>query len=163
MLYAWGIVDHAERLREVLEHTPGLKQNTVLETFTAQLRQSVKPFRDHFQHMEDKAAAVAETGFPILGSISWCRAISVQKLEIGVFVPGRLAKCEGLPVVNPVGRKLHSDIDHVEISLGQDTLNVSELCRDISRFSSAFARAWKSATEEASRDDSGLLRFEILK
>jgi len=161
MLNAWGIVDHAERLREILEHTPGLKQTDTLRCFTRKLRGSVKPFRDHFQHMEEKAARIASSGFPIWRSLSWCKAVSEKTLHIGTFIPGRLAKCKGLPIVNPLGRAFHGDVDHVELSVGQDTINLSELCREIERFGTAFGAAVSTATSIGERDSNGLLRFEI--
>ena len=161
ILDTWGIVDHAERLREVLEHTPGLKQTEALERFRNKLRESVKGFRDHFQHMEEKAAGIASSGYPIWGSVSWCKVVSEKTIHVYTYVPGRLAKFKGLPVVNPAGRKFHEDIDHIELCVDQDILNLSELCREIERFGIAFESALSAAVREGKRDSNGLLRFEI--
>ena len=161
VLDAWVIVDLAERLREVLERTPGLKENETLSRFSKYLRDSVKALRDHVQHLEEKAAGIAPTGFPIWGSISWAHVLSGKEIEVRCYIPGRLAKCEGVPIVNPAGRRFRAAIDHVELTVNRDTINVSELCRRIGEFGVAFNAAVDAAQKCGQRDSKGLLRFQV--
>jgi len=49
LLDCWVIIDLSKRLRALLQHTPGLKQNAVLKAFLAQTA-CILEFATHFPH-----------------------------------------------------------------------------------------------------------------
>ena len=131
VLDAWSFVDVVKRLRTVLVNTPGLKSSGVLKQFLS-TTDAIPNFRHHIQHIEEKVAAVAQSGRPIWGSFSWVvLAEDRDQFAIVAYVPGRLAVTKGIPVVNPAGREFHDDIDHFEMSLEGATLNISEISRTV--------------------------------
>lgn len=160
MLDCWVIIDHAKRLRTLLEHTPGLKKTPDLQIFLNNTNE-IPDFRHHIQHLEEKVRGVAPTGFPIWGSVSWFRLLTETRFAIQGYVPGRLAKCRGMPVVNPAGREFHGDVDHIELSVETRTINISELIRMIEYLAASFAKAIEEADKEGNRDQNGLLQFEV--
>jgi hypothetical protein len=146
VLDAWSFVDVSKRLRTLLQHTPGLKHSASLKLFLIETRK-IPAFRHHLQHVEEKASGVAHTGRPIWGSFSWVKVASDGKgFEIALYVPGRLAKTKGIPIVNPAGRIFHADIDHFEITIGSETLNLSEINRRIELLEQQFNTALKKAS-----------------
>jgi len=161
ILDCWVIVDLAKRLRTVLSGTPGLRHNAELRRFL-NVTGSVPNFRHYIQHLENKAADLAPTGHPIWGSVSWARLMSDKKVLVYTYVPGRLATCKGISVVNPAGRIFHSEIDHVELAMNGPLINLSKLVRNIEKFSAAFCEAVTSAEKSGQRDSNGLIRIEVL-
>jgi hypothetical protein len=79
-----------------------------------------------------------------------------------MYAPGRLAKCKGIPLVNPKGREFHKDVDHIELSVEEHTLKISELVREINNFSIRFSAALKQSEHSGKVDANGLIRFELL-
>ncbi len=160
MLDCWVIIDHAKRLRTLLEHTPGLRKTPDLQGFLNSANE-IPDFRNHIQRVEDQVWDNAPIGIPVWGSVSWFRLLTEEKFSIQAYVPGRLAKCKGVPVVNPAGREIHGDVDHIELSVETQTINISELIRIIEFLAASFAQAIEEADKEGNRDHNGLLRFEV--
>jgi len=77
-----------------------------------------------------------------------------------MYAPGRVAECKGIPLVNPAGRTFFTDIDHIEQSIKDETVNISELVRRVQEFSMYFNDAVKKAEAIGNRDSHGLLRFD---
>jgi len=160
VLDCWAIVDLAKRIRTVLNNTPGLMHNEELQRFL-KVTDLVPDFRHYIQHLETKAKDLAPTGHPIWGSVSWAKVLSEKEISVGMYAPGRLAKCKGIPVVNPVGRAFHGEIDHIELAVNGQVINLSELVRNIDRFGAAFCEAVTSAEKSGHRDAKGLIRIEV--
>jgi hypothetical protein len=103
------------------------------------------------QHLDERVVDVAETGWPIWGSVSavWASPEMQKRGEVAVqlIVPGRLAKSGGYPVVNPAGRTIHGPVDHVSLSAGGTTVNLSEMVRTSMRFGARFRAALARAKE----------------
>lgn len=161
ILDCWVIVDLAKRLRTLLSGTPGLHNNTELKRFL-NVTGPVLNFRHYIQHLEEKPTDLAPTGHPIWGTVSWARLKSDKKVLVYSYVPGRLATCKGISVVNPVGRIFHNEIDHVELAMNGPLINLSKLVRNIEKFSAAFCEAVTSAEKSGQRDPNGIIRFEVL-
>lgn len=161
VLDAWSFVDVAKRLRSVLEHTRGVKNAPALVAFL-RTTEDVVEFRHYLQHMEEKTSAVAPTGRPIWGSFSWVvLSPDGSSLRVITYVPGRLAKTKGIPVVNPAGREFHSDIDHFELTVDDVTLNLSEMSRRIDRLREQFSAAVKAAGQRSTRSGETILSIDL--
>ena len=145
VLDAWSFVDVLKRLRSILEHTPGLKAGTALTEFL-QASASVVNFRHHHQHMEEKTAQVAPSGRPIWGAFSWA-VVEPDKnhFRIGVYLPGRAAKTEGVTAVNPAGREFRANVDHFQVTVGDTTLKISDMYYLLRAFQERFTAALRVA------------------
>lgn len=160
ILDCWVLIDMIKRMRTLLENTPGLKNNSSLRIFINETK-TVPTFRHYIQHLETEAQQVADTGRPIWGTISWSQKYPDGKIIVGMYAPGRVAECKGIPLANPAGRKFFTDIDHIELSIKDKTVNISELVRRVQKFSVYFNDVVKKAEAIGNRDSHGLLRFEV--
>lgn len=160
ILDCWVIVDLAKRISTMLNNTPGLKHNEGLQRFL-EITDPVPDFRHYIQHLETEASDIASTGQPIWGSVSWAKLQSEKNVSVFMYAPGRLAKCTGIPIVNPVGRTFHGKIDHVELAVKGQVISLSELVRHIEQFGKAFCDAVTSAEKSGQRDANSLIRFEV--
>jgi len=156
VLDAWSFVDVAKRLWSVIHNTPGLVHGPAYEIFVRETDCLVS-FRHYVQHLEDETRDVARSGRPIWGSFSWGRFHPDKTFEIRVYVPGRLAKVQGIPAVNPGGREIHDDVDHFEMTVGTETLNISDLARKLAAFQKRFEAALCSAPSRGNGDDAILI------
>ncbi len=131
LLDSWSLIDLLNRLRILITQTPGLKKTTFVKAFLQKLN-SIEFYRDFVQHINGEIPKVEDSGWPIWGSLSWVyapREALEQKLVFSLtMIPGRLAKCKGVPVVNPAGKKLQFPVDHISLSISSSqTVNLSEI------------------------------------
>ena len=152
VLDAWSFVDVAKRLRSLIHNTPGLAHGPIYEVFV-RATEALVDFRHYVQHLEDETFTVASSGRPIWGSFSWGLFRPDKAVEVRVYVPGRLARTKGIPVMNPAGREVHDAVDHFEMSVGDATINLSDIARRIADFRKRFDLALKSATTRGAGDD----------
>ena len=157
VLDAWSFVDVAKRLWSVLHNTPGLEHGNAYNAFVKAGAPLVE-FRHYVQHLEDETHEVASTGGPIWGSFSWGKFNAAEKTaEIRTYVPGRLAKVKGIPVMNPAGREIHDDVDHFEMSVDGQTINISDFARRIAAFGKRLQAASKNAATRGEGDNAILI------
>lgn len=132
LLYAWSLIDITNRLRVLVRQTPGLKQNAPVQSFL-KATEHVETLRHFVQHLDGEGQKLAETGWPIWGSLSWIRAsfemLEKGRCEVEVYVPGPLAKSKGYPAVNPLGKEIRAPVDHISLSVPGTTVNLSEIAR----------------------------------
>lgn len=123
---AWAVVDNLWRLREVVNHTRGLRRTPELE---AQLRAlaAVKDFRDGIQHMHERFRACAESGESLLGTLSWLWTPDGTATHGQVFAmgTGSMRHDGPVPFVNPSGRMIHHPIDLVTLTAFGKTIELS--------------------------------------
>jgi len=70
IVHAYGVVDAANRFREVLRSFPGLKQNAVFQLFIRQTA-AVESLRDVIQHLNGELRSIGEQQSAPLGTITW--------------------------------------------------------------------------------------------
>lgn len=154
LLDAWSLIDITNRLRVLVRRTPGLKHNAPVELFL-RATEDVEKLRHFVQHLDGEVMRLAETGWPIWGSLSWIWASpEMQKkgeVAVAIIIPGRLAKSKGYPMVNPLGKRIHGPVDHICLSAADITVNLSE----ITRTSILFRNRLKAALERAKETQLG--------
>ena len=67
---AYGVIDAANRFREVLRCFPGLKQNAVFQVFI-RATASVETLRDVIQHINSELHDIGEKKSSALGTLTW--------------------------------------------------------------------------------------------
>jgi len=154
-LHAWSLVDIVNRLRVLIQHTPGLKRTPAIVSFLKQTGE-VLGLRNFVQHLDTEAPEVAKTGYPIWGSLSWVWG-TVEEVERGEFalmllIPGRLAKSKGHPIVNPLGKKISPPVDMITLTAAGETVNLSRIRDALCQFRGRFDIAVKRALEMPSAD-----------
>ena len=168
LLDAWSLVDIINRLRVLVRKTPGLKQNAFVESFL-RATENLEELRNFVQHLDGEVVSVAETGWPIWGSLSWVW-VSPEMQEKGtvatmVIVPGRLAKSGGHPLVNPAGKEIRLPVDHISLSAAGTMVNLSEICRTSmlfgNRLDAALTRAKEIQSERSNAQEATFLRIVL--
>ena len=158
---AWTVIDGAKRLRSILEKTPGLKSTPSLRLFLSGT-EHIPSFRHYIQHLDEKLGETAISGRPIWGSFSWSYADqSSNTFKIRLYVPGRIAKTKGIPLVNPLGKPHHGPVDHFTITVGDESISVSDLVRSVQAFESAFNAALAGSKLHKLPNGEELLQLEI--
>jgi hypothetical protein len=163
-LEAWSLVDIVNRLRVLIQHTPGLKRTPAIVSFLKQTEE-VLGLRNFIQHLDTGAPEVAKTGFPIWGSLSWVWG-TVEEVERGEFaimllIPGRLARSEGHPMVNPVGKKISPPVDMITLTAAGETVNLSRIRDALCQFRGRFDKAVKRALEKPSADQDTAMMIAV--
>ena len=160
MMEAWSIVDSVNRLRVLIPHTPNLKKTPAIVSFLKST-EPVTTLRHFVQHLEEKALEVATTGKPIWGSLSWVWAtpsdVHQGRLKISVYIPGRLAKAKGHPIVNPIGKDIETPVGLITLTAAETTVNLSEVIEVVERFKSRYEKALQNSNEGAAE----LLAIEL--
>ena len=149
-LEAWSLVDIVNRLRVLIQHTPGLKRTPAIVSLLKQTEE-ILGLRNFVQHLNTEAPEVARTGYPIWGSLSWVWG-TVEEVERGEFaimllIPGRLARSEGHPMVNPVGKKISPPVDMITLTAAGETVNLSHIRDALCQFRGRFDIAVKRTLE----------------
>lgn len=161
VLDSWSFIDVTKRLRSVLEHTPGLKNSAPLSEFL-RATEAVVDFRHHSQHIEDRTRELAPSGRPIWGAFSWAVLEGeTGRFRVGFYIPGRIAKVEGVPVANPAGKTFRSDVDHVQIAVGQLTLRISDIYYLAKDFRALFEAATKLARPRQIKEGVEILTIDL--
>lgn len=144
LLDAWSLVDTINRLRILIPQTPGLKKNIFVDHFQKETN-SIEEFRHFAQHLRREIPKLEDTGWPLWGSLSWIYEspeMQTQKLvKIFVIIPGRLAKSGGYPAVNPVGLRIEPPVDHIRLTVGTSTIDLSDLFRNTIQFEARVSAA----------------------
>jgi hypothetical protein len=150
LLDAWSLIDITNRLRVLVRRTRGLERNAPVRSFLRST-EGVEALRNFVQHLDKEAMTLAETGWPIWGSLSWLwSSPDMQKRgEVAVLlvVPGRLARSKGYPMVNPAGKTMHAPVDHICLSGAGTTVNLSEITRSSMLLGSRLQAALQGAEE----------------
>ncbi len=89
ILDAWGMIDSANRLRELAQQMPGLKQkDPKLQSFLRQTA-AVKSLRDFVQHFRSGMDGFVSKKMPLWGVLSWSPSIRKTKSpKCFTLIPG---------------------------------------------------------------------------
>jgi hypothetical protein len=165
LLDAWSIVDSVNRLRVLIQHTPNLKKNAPGIVSFLKGTETITTLRHFVQHLEKKANEVAKTGKPIWGSLSWIWAtlsdLEEKRVWVRTFIPGRLAKSKGHPVVNPVGKMVVPPVDHINLTAAETTVDLSQIIEVVKRFKSRYEKALSNTHTKQSSDEEATLPIVV--
>jgi hypothetical protein len=152
----------------LVSQAPGLKKNSFVVLFQ-KATESIEILRDFVQHISGEIPKVEDTGWPIWGSLSWIYVSpemqAQERMSAMVIVPGRLAKSKGIPIINPVGKRIEPPVDHLSLTASNTTIDLSDLFRNTMRFEQRFQVAMARAKEnqEASNEKSEIRQIILDK
>ena len=132
---AWSIVDSFHRLRGLIRQTPGFKQKSPEMRVFMQHTEKVEDLRNAVQHLNHEIDKLVGANQTVWGSVSWFAVSdpSSKSGQIGLLVAGTVVTSEGHPMVNPVGKPLHSLVDLVTLTAYGHSLNLSNAMRHVER------------------------------
>jgi hypothetical protein len=137
LLHAWSMVDSANRLRLLLQHTPGLPKRPPQFKVNFRKLEVVENLRNSIQHLNDEITARAEDVEvePVWGSLSWGKIISAEPPRALIFMmlPGSIESMEGHPIKNIAGKGFNDAVDHIELTAYGTTISLSEIYRSIAK------------------------------
>ncbi len=166
LLDAWSLVDTINRLRILVTQAPGLKKNSSVMLFQKDT-EGVELLRHFVQHLSGEIPKLENTGWPLLGSLTWVNAspeMQAQKtVSVSLIIPGRLAKSEGYPLVNPIGLQIEPPVDHISLTASTTTIDLSDLSRSTIQFETKLKAAVARAKEyqKSVGDKSEIMLIEL--
>jgi len=132
-LDAWSIVDSVHRLRQLLEHMPGLKR-AKCSSYQLFVRKTspVLQFRNAIQHLRKELDAMSCQSWPVWGVLDWVAVIHSEQglLCCCVMTAGKTTSGK-YPVCNPLGMQMESPVDHVTLQYKEDRLSLSDTMRSV--------------------------------
>lgn len=145
LLDAWTVVDASWRLKRFILDSrmprppgpPAAKEGAQPKAIRARMfAEAVKPMkqlRDGFQHLDNKVLEAAGVRQPVWGYVNWVKIYPLDhrmhSCSLVPSVPG--IGTSRFDLINPVGRRFHSEVDHVTLSAFQTSADLSALHRII--------------------------------
>lgn len=135
MLDAWSIIDSVHRFSSLLMHTPGIKKRSPELHIFYDKTKSVEDLRNTIQHLNKNKEAqdFLVKNLPALGILTWVvllkpndKSASLYSLVAGTIHPNLV-----YPIVNPLGKRIQSPVDHITIILGNHSACLSDVIRQV--------------------------------
>jgi hypothetical protein len=140
MAYAYGVIDAANRFREVLRSFPGLKQNEVFKLFI-RATAGVERLRDITQHLNRELKAIDAIQSAALGTITWLGPSPTEDspptawvLQPGSFYNGQ--RTFG-PLIDREARLAPGEIGQVSLVTSGVRVDLTDVVRRIHRMLAA--------------------------
>jgi hypothetical protein len=137
MLQAWSMIDSANRLRNLLNHMPGVKKKNSKYYSLIKELSPIENLRNTIQHLDGEINSRAKDldAIPVWGSLSWGKIISNDPFEADIYliVPGSIESQSNIPINNIAGKAFYNNIDNIELTAYGITISLSETYRNIEK------------------------------
>lgn len=122
----WSIIDSVHRLRSLLQHMPYLKQKASGLQVFYRATSNVEKLRNIVQHLDSEIDNLVLRNEPVWGTIQWLVLVDPARLLIRActIVVGSLFDATH-PMQNPSGKGLRATVDHVILTAGSTSVNLS--------------------------------------
>lgn len=134
LCYAYGVIDAANRFREVLRNFPGLKQNDVFKLFI-RTTALVEDLRDIVQHLNAELRVIGNQKASALGTITWLAGPESEGLPpvAWMFEAGSTYDKQRTvgPVVDLLTTVAPGKIAHVSLRTSGVRVDLSEVVRRV--------------------------------
>jgi len=145
MLDTWSIIDSVHRLRNLIMQAPGIKQKSPELRIFYDKTKGVEYLRNTIQHLRNEAKNFITKNLPSLGILTWVvlhkqndKSASLFSLVAGTIYPNIV-----YPIVNPLGKRIQSPVDHITIILGNYSICVSDVVEQVDQ-----VKSWMEQTLE---------------
>lgn len=129
-LDAWSLVDSIHRLRELLASMPRLKKGAILRVFYKE-SEPVEGLRNRVQHLKGDLLNTKLSHLPVWGTLSWIWLVDRTHVKVvsGSLTAGADTGRSARPFPIPADRMFHDVLDHISLSVGANSINLSEVMR----------------------------------
>lgn len=131
---AWVIIDNLYRLKLVINNTPGFDKSAPSYQLTFRKLLPVEPLRHFIEHYSQSLQQIYKDIKPIVGHISYLKLLEDKKIGSVFVIPGSIRKFNGLGLVNPAGKQMRNNIDHITLYLGNDSVDISDIYYHLDTF-----------------------------
>ncbi len=131
---AWAVVDSVQRLRRLLQRTPGLKQKSPDLGLFYRNTESIEELRHVVQHLDEKVDEMVTQRLPVWGQLTWLFKPGDDPNDVWTcqLVPGAMQ--DGWrALVNPAGKALIGPIDHVTLEADRISVSLSGTMAQLER------------------------------
>lgn len=131
---AWVIIDNLYRLRLVIDSTSGFDKSRLSFQLTFRKLIPVEPLRHFIEHYNGSLQQIYRDIKPVVGHISYLKILENRQVGSVFVIPGSIRKFTGLGLVNPAGKRMRNNLDHVTLYLGEDSVDISDIYYQLSSF-----------------------------
>ena len=133
MVDAWSIIDSVHRFRSLLMQTPGIKQKAPELRIFYDKTKNVEDLRNTIQHLRNEAQGFLAKNLPALGILTWVVLLKPNDKSASLYslVTGTLYPNVVYPIVNPLGKRIQSPVDHITIILGKHSACLSDVIKQV--------------------------------
>lgn len=124
---AWVIVDNLYRLKLVIDTAPGLDKSTPPYQLVVRKLSPAEPLRHFIEHYDGSLQQIYKEIKPVVGHLGYLKLLEDRKIGSVFAIPGSIRKFKGLAMVNPAGKKMRDNIDHITLYLGNDFVDISDI------------------------------------
>lgn len=136
MRESWTIVDNLYRFKGILGILPRVKKNLPWFQLTLRKIGSVEDSRHFIEHYDAQLQQLYDKVQPLVGYVAYVKRTGDKQFATAVRVQGKLRKYKGLNMINPAGKILRNNIDHITIYLGDNEVNLSNMYYQLEAFAS---------------------------
>jgi hypothetical protein len=124
----WSIIDSVHRLCSLLRRMPYLKQKAPGLQVFYRLTTTVEELRHMVQHLDSEINNLVRQGVPVWGTIQWLVLVNPTRhlIRACTIVAGSLFNATH-PMQNPSGKGLRAIVDHVILTSGSTSVNLSDI------------------------------------
>lgn len=139
------MIDAIHRLRELLQHLPGLKRNQPeLQIFLRKTR-AVEDLRHFVQHFRSEIESFTSCGMPLWGTLSWASRNSETGLpENHMVIPGTFFDEVWVESCRFDAQK-GKFADRVLLYAGPKKIDLADLCEDVEKFVAWYVKWFEGA------------------
>ncbi len=131
---AWVIVDNLYRLKLVIDSAPGLDKSTPSYQLIIRKLSPVGPLRHFIEHYNGSLQQIYKDIKPIVGHLGYLKLLEDQKIGSVFAILGSIRKFQGLGMVNPAGKQMRNNIDHITLYLGNEFVDISDIYYQLGTF-----------------------------
>jgi hypothetical protein len=129
---------------------PNMKKKTPAVQVFLRDTAGVEGLRNLIQHLDQEMKQLIDGNHPAWGALAWVKLVDANELvfECSQFVPGTTFDGDKAPIVNPLGRVLKGEIDHVELHAGNLRVSLSHVMETVRLFATRFEKSLAGAFTE---------------
>jgi hypothetical protein len=152
-LDAWSMVDNINRIRELIDHMPGMSKGPIIKTFLRTTKDFNK-LRNAHQHLKGEYATDNSSLAP-WGTVTWIEVsnedLMNNRIKSHILIAGANVTAEYI-VINPLGKRIKLPVDCISLSGFGFSVSLSDAFLSVERLTHGVEASWKQAIEQYSKD-----------
>lgn len=131
---AWSVVDCTHRLRSLFRRIPRVKKKAPTIQVFNRATPDAEALRHIIQHLDSEIPKILRLGVPAWGTLQWLVLLDRTKFRMRTCtIAARTAFDAEHPVQNPAGKTMRATIDHVLLTAGGISLDLSDVFYEVTK------------------------------